>query len=183
VPWSREAIADENKQVRMGGPGFASPEAAAAKVLREGEAPLMRRGWEGWPWDEYSQERPRPKDVPPNRPVGDDFMVYHGTSGDAAEKIMAEKLLRPDDLGKVGVGTAPEQVSIYGHIRGRKDPTVLEILLDKDGMAKYRAEHEGGGSGFNQFLLSPEDGTLRGWGGVPLKGVRAIKRNGEWVKE
>lgn len=135
------------------------------------------RDWDGWNWRTETGEEPGPEDVAPERTPAGDFVLYHGTSNQAAEQIVREGRLRADGLGSVGVGTQPSDVSVYAAMKSREGggSAILRVELDKNWVAQNQVTHEVGGSGHGQFLF-------RSRGGIPpeaIKSIRVVRRNGE----
>ena len=131
------------------------------------------RSWEGFPFDERAQEAPRPGDIAPeraksvNEPNGN-FVFYHGTSPEAAERIALEGRLLPDDLSTVGVSTTPEDARVYGVMKSGPDAAVLRIEVSPSNLSEVVAGHEVGGRGRNQFLLKNKE-RMKPWPGVTVE--------------
>lgn len=146
------------------------------RELLESEDP-----WEGIPWrypssgDYHGKE-----DVPPKRDANGDFIFYHGTSMNNAEKILSEKRLKHDDLGYCGVATTEQHAMIYGTMKGTRDKSGSALLRVKI-TRKWFDDHpntfarETGGSGKNQFLIKTKE--------LPLLEVKLIRSKGEPLEE
>lgn len=114
------------------------------------------RSWLGFPFDPKVGEGPTPKDTAPERTPEGDFVLYHGTSLPAAKTILSERTLRPDDLGYVGVGTTADSVLTYACMKHSKaGSAILRLVLCAAWLATQEIIHETGGSGRDQFLISP----------------------------
>lgn len=137
--------------------------------LRTAWAWRIRASWEGWPWHELIGEGPREGDVSPARTPAGDFILWHGTSPEAAERIIAERIIRPDDLGTVGFGTTREAVASYAAMKGGAEGVRLRVVVSPEMLSMFVIHHEVGGSGRNQFLVLPRVRAY--WIGVPVKEV------------
>jgi hypothetical protein len=143
------------------------------------------RSWDGFPWNGYTGEEPRDRDVAPERLPNGDYVMYHGTSNKNANAIIDQKLVKPDDLNCVGFCTTPGAASVYGTMKGggrrRKTgdgtgSTTLRCVIDKNFLETHCiGGHETGGSGYNQFLFRKARGEA-GWKGVPIKSAVRLKR-------
>lgn len=111
--------------------------------------------FEGMPFDTVMGEKPHPIDTPPQRTAEGHFVVYHGTSKDAAKSILKERTVRHDDLGAVGFTTTQAAATNFAAMKhSGGGSAVLRMVIDKDWMAKQNVQHEVGGSGHDQFLIS-----------------------------
>jgi hypothetical protein len=145
------------------------------------------RSWAGFPFDPQVGEGPKLKDTPPERTLEGDFILYHGTSLPSARAILRLRTLLPDNLGYVGVGTTPGSVATYAAMKHSfGGSAILRLVLDVAWVTSQEIVHETGGSGRDQFLLSPNPRCHREAGAtfihsisVPptaLKEVRIIRR-------
>ena len=118
-----------------------------------------KKSWSGFPLRKDIGEMPTIRDVPPTRTTKGDFILYHGTSDKAANKIIKSKTILPDDIGSVGIGTTPEAVTTFAvHKIGKGKPTTLKITISKDWLSKQELRHEGGGHD-SAFLIIPKGGV------------------------
>ena len=83
---------------------------------------------------------------------------------------MASKIVKPDDMGSVGLTTVPELAWAYGSYKGH--PTVLEITIDKTWLHNQAVRHETGGPGHSAFLLKPIGGLKAS---IPPEAIKAIR--------
>ena len=124
--------------------------------------------WEGFGWDTRSQQKPNPKDTPPQKTSEGNWILYHATSRDAANRILTEQRLLPDDCNAVGVGPTPAAVRVYGIMKDGADAVVLKIVVDAQFVKTARIRHEWGGSGHDQWLFLAPHGTHPAeWEGIP----------------
>ena len=118
--------------------------------------PTPTLSWLGFPFDLTIGEGPTAKDTPPERTPAGDFILYHGTSLPSAKAILAQRTLLPDNLGYVGVGTTPGSVLTYAAMKHSKaGSAILRLVFCAAWLATQEVIHETGGSGRDQFLLSP----------------------------
>jgi len=128
-----------------------------------GLARKLERSWDGFPFDARTGQGPKALDVPPERTPEGDFVVYHGSSRATARKIMQERTLRPDDIGRVGITTVPGDARTYGYLHRQGGPaTVVQMVIDKNWLGQQLIEREYGGRGANQFLIRPPHGSAFG---------------------
>jgi len=134
--------------------------------------------WEGFPLRSDIGQQPTEKDTPPKRTPEGDFILYHGTSRDAAKKIIDTRTLLADDIGCVGVGTIPDAVSTFAaHKQEAGGAVILQIVVDKDWMAKQQIRHEGGGH-HSAFLIYGERPKVK-MAKIPSEVIKKIQIIGE----
>lgn len=108
-----------------------------------------------WPVRPAVQERPNEKDNPPAL-SGRDYVVYHGTNIQNARQIFKNRTLLHDDIGVVGFTTTPSAAGVYAAMkikRPNNPGVVLRIELDADWFLQQDISREGGGSGYDQWLI------------------------------
>jgi tRNA nucleotidyltransferase (CCA-adding enzyme) len=116
----------------------------------------VERSWSNFPLRSDIGEQPTAKDVPPKVTGTGDFILYHGTSDIAAKQIIQSRIIKPDDIGSVGIATIPEAAETYAtHKVGQGEPTILELTVSKDWLSKQQLRHEVGGHGHSAFLIGP----------------------------
>jgi len=116
-----------------------------------------------WPVRPDIGEDPTEKDTPPELTASGDYILYHGTAGSLARKILDERRILHDDWKKVGITTTPKEAWSYGQMKSldlRKNdddednaPTVLRVIIDRDWLTKQQIHREVGGAGINTWLI------------------------------
>ena len=117
-----------------------------------------------WPVRQGYGEEPREQDTPPEVTPEGDYILYHGTCGSFARKILEERRILHDDMQRVGLTTRPHEAANFAVMKwiseGGGDEnagTVLRLVIDKDWFLAQIVEREVGGSGRNTWLLDVKE--------------------------
>lgn len=123
------------------------------------------KGWDfPWPIRPGVGEDPTEADAPPKLTSSGDYVLYHGTAGSLARKIMEERRILHDDWKRVGITTTPSEAWDYALMKSldlRSDyddvenaGTVIRVVIDKNWLTKQSVEREVGGTGKNTWLIN-----------------------------
>lgn len=114
--------------------------------------------------------KPMSGGTPPKHTPEGDPILYHGTSAESAERIIADGF-RGDNLGYVGFGTRPGVVSVFALRSGGKDGRILQFVLDRNWLAKNALVVNECSHKDLYLLASPEGGSLT----IPRSAIKTIR--------